>query len=182
MQLVGQGDIVDRALFVFLSIMLFASLYLFLIKAINLFWQAYHGRKFLNRLAKARSLQQVQELVDRQATIESFSRLSHHIMVEKRKFDRTHAKYGQQENALGAIAQRSIAHETAEQTQDLHQGLNVLAAIVWAAPLTGLVATGWRAVWLWLQPTQAGRAHSDLYRRGVVAGGSRDYELPGGLW
>jgi biopolymer transport protein ExbB/TolQ len=53
MQLISQGDIVLRALFVFLVVMLFASVYLFLIKAVNLSCRAHRARKFRCDLANA---------------------------------------------------------------------------------------------------------------------------------
>lgn len=51
MYLIGQSDLVVRALFVFLSTMLFASVYLFLIKAINLSCRACHAKRFLRSFA-----------------------------------------------------------------------------------------------------------------------------------
>jgi biopolymer transport protein ExbB/TolQ len=145
MQFISPGDIVLRALFVFLVVMLFASVYLFLIKAVNLSCRAHCARKFRCDLANACSLQQVQKLIDRQTTIQPFSRALHRIMVEKRVSDARAAKYGNAGAAHDITAQRLIAQEAAEQAADLRQGLDVLAAMVWVAPLIGLVATVWHA-------------------------------------
>ncbi|TKR53936.1 hypothetical protein D7I39_18760 [Allopusillimonas ginsengisoli] len=168
MQLIGQSDMVVRALLVFLSIMLFASVYLFLIKVINLSCRAYHARRFLRGLGQARSWQQLQELVDRQTTIGSFSRLAHHILIQKKTLDATTGQYGPAGVAHGVMAQRLIEHEAAAQATDLHQGLKVLAAMVWAAPLTGLAATVWHGVWIWQRSIPAGWQGSSLWADGLA--------------
>lgn len=168
MYLIGQSDMVVRALFVFLSTMLFASVYLFLIKAINLSCRACHAKRFLHSFSQARSLQQVQELVDRQVTIESFSRVAHRILAEKTIFDATADQYAQVSGAHDAVARRLIAQEAAEQAVDIRRGLNVLAAMVWAAPATGLAATVWRAVGLWLHSARVDWKASDLWAEALV--------------
>ncbi|NYT76472.1 hypothetical protein H0A71_05650 [Alcaligenaceae bacterium] len=168
MQLIGQSDMVVRALFVFLSIMLFASVYLFLIKTVSLSCRAVHARRFLRGLAQARSLQQVQELVDRQTTIQSFSRVAHYIMVEKKTRSKKSDQGSQAPGAYGTVAQRLIEDEAAEQAVDLHQGLKVLVTIVWAAPLTGLVAAVWHGVWIWLQSNLVGWSAGGLWADGLA--------------
>lgn len=155
MQFIDHGGILAKMCFVLLSIMLFASVYLTLIKAINLSGRAYRARKFLRGLARVRSLQQGQALVTRRPKNESFSRLTHRIMVEKKQLDATSNPYTKGSGVYDTMVQRLIAAEAAEQAADLHQGLKVLAAIVWAAPLTGLVAIAWRAGWLGPASAQA---------------------------
>jgi len=168
MQLIGQGDIVARALFVFLAIMLFASVYLALIKAISLSWRLYRAKRFLGSLAKARSLRQMQECVDGWTTNESFSRLTHRIMAEQKKRNVSAASRDERGDALGAAAQRLIAVEAAEQAADLHQGLVVLAAMAWMAPVTGLAATAWYAGGVWLQSALALGAAGEPWIHGLA--------------
>lgn len=168
MQLIGQGDVVARALFVFLVIMLFAASYLFLVKAGGLTCRILDARRFLSALAGAGSLRQMRELVDRQTTIRSFSRLAHRIMAEKRALDAQTSGLGGAGGVYDAMAQGLIAREIAEQKADLHQGLNVLTVIVWAAPLTGLAATAWLAGGRWLQSPWAEWAAVSLWPDGLV--------------
>jgi biopolymer transport protein ExbB/TolQ len=113
-------------------------------------------------------LQQVQKLIDRQTTIQPFSRALHRIMVEKRVSDARAAKYGNAGAAHDITAQSLIAQEAAEQAADLRQGLDVLAAMVWVAPLIGLVATVWHAGRSWMQSPKVGGAVNDLWTDGLA--------------
>ncbi len=161
MQLIGHGDLASGVFFAFLSAMLFAGAYLFLVKLADLTCRAWHAWRFLRGFAQARSLQQARALVDGQATLQSFSRVAHCILVEKKTFDAAADRHGQARDAPGAAAQRLIALEAAGQAAELRRGLNILAAMVWAAPATGLLATLWHEVWPQLQPGQAGwKAHA----------------------
>ncbi|WP_323029655.1 MotA/TolQ/ExbB proton channel family protein [Castellaniella defragrans] len=168
MQLIGQGDIVVRMLFVFLVMMLFAASYLFLVKAAGLTCRILDARKFLSGLALAGSLRQMRELVDRQTTIRSFSRLAHRIMAEKRMLDARAAGCGEAGGTHGAMVQGLIAQEAAEQAADLRRGLNVLAAMVWIAPLMGLVAAVWRAGGIWLESSRVSWTSAGLWADGLA--------------
>lgn len=148
MQLISQGDIGSSALLVFLLIMLFASVYLFLSKAVTLSCRFCCDRKFLAGLARARTPRQVQALADRETTLRCFSRLAHRILTEKKALG---AMGGAGRNKVGAMARRLIACDAVEQALALRQGLELLAAVAWLAPLTGAAAVGWRLAWRWLQ-------------------------------
>ncbi len=166
MQLIGHSDLVIRVFFVFLWIMLFASVYLFLVKAVDLSCRAWQARRFLRSLARTRSLRQMQALVDGQVTIKSFSRVTHRILAEQRRLDAATARPVQAGDAQGAAAQRLIAQEAAEQAAQLRQGLGVLAAVMLLAPLTGLVSIVWDAGRSWVWSLGVDGAHGDLWSGG----------------